>query len=170
MLAPPQLKSSKGRWLSQVVPDPSLFQSSMDSSAWGGSHIASAALNHDYFQPFNTTVTISQTRQILQEKVKSDSAGSESAEAMRSHSEVHHGYLSQHPCCLAEPFPWTLPAPEISIRTELGSTLSAFKSLNVLKSPYPWSHVAECSWICHCCEQHCCTQMGQQYLGVFCPF
>lgn len=64
------------------------------------------------------------------------------------------------PCCLAESFPRTLPAPGIIIRTELRSTLLAFKSLNDLASPYPWSHVAECSWIWHCCEQHCCTQIG----------
>lgn len=36
------------------------------------------------------------------------------------------------PYCLAESFPWTLPAPGIIIRTELRSLLSGFKNLNDL--------------------------------------
>lgn len=70
--------------------------------------------------------------------LKFESAGSESAQVMRNDSEVHYGYLTASlPCCLAELFPGTLPAPGIIIRTELRSMLSGFKSLNDLNSPCP---------------------------------
>lgn len=60
------------------------------------SHCQWQPYNHVYFQPFKAIAIISQTRQICQEMLKSESSGSESAQAMRNDSEVHYGYLSQH--------------------------------------------------------------------------
>lgn len=91
---------SHGLWVSE----PSLFHTAqgrgaplpMDCSTGVGVTFPVAAFNHDYFQPFNAIVIISQTREIWQEMLKSESAGSDSAQAMRNDSEVHYGYLSQH--------------------------------------------------------------------------
>lgn len=103
-----------------------------------------------------------------QEMLKSESAGSESAQAMRNDSEVHYGYLSQHHfhAALLNHSHGHCQLQGLSSGLSREAHFLLLKGLNVLNSPYPWSHVAECSWIWHCCEQHCCIQMGQLYLGL----